>query len=81
MQAPTTLHEPQTVNPQPVRMRNASLPSQANNTALGARKQPPNQGTIHAASEDATQAGFVVCVAKSRDGDKFSCVRVQFHAA
>ena len=36
------------------RTRNASLPTQANNTAHGARKQPPNQGAIHAASEDTT---------------------------
>ena len=36
------------------RTRNASLPTQANHTARGARKQPPNQGTIHAASEDTT---------------------------
>ena len=36
------------------RTRNASLPTQANNTARGARKQPPNQRTIHAASEDTT---------------------------
>ena len=34
------------------RARNASSPTQANNTARGARTQPPNQGTIHAASED-----------------------------
>ena len=34
------------------RTRNASLPTQANHTARGARKQPPNQGAIHAASED-----------------------------
>ena len=27
--------------------RNASLPTQANHTARGARKQPPNQGAIH----------------------------------
>ena len=32
------------------RTRNASPPTQASNTARGARKQPPNQGTIHAAS-------------------------------
>ena len=36
------------------RTRNASLPTQANNTARGGRKQPPNQGTIHAAGEDTT---------------------------
>ena len=30
------------------RTRNASLPTQANHTARGARKQPPNQGAIHA---------------------------------
>ena len=35
-------------------MRNASLPTQANNTARCARKQPPNQGTIHAARVDTT---------------------------
>ena len=34
--------------------RNASLPTQANHTVRGARKQPPNQGAIHAASEDTT---------------------------
>ena len=28
--------------------------TQANHTARGARKQPPNQGAIHAASEDTT---------------------------
>ena len=38
------------------RTRNASLPTQGNNTARGARKQPPNQGTVHAASEDATHS-------------------------
>ena len=31
------------------RTRNASLPTQANHTVRGARKQPPNQGAIHAA--------------------------------
>ena len=31
------------------RTRNVSLPTQANHTARGARKQPPNQGAIHAA--------------------------------
>ena len=36
------------------RTRNASLPTQANHTARGARKQNPNQGAIHAASEDTT---------------------------
>ena len=36
------------------RTRNASLPTQANLTAQGARKQPPNQGAIHAASEVTT---------------------------
>ena len=36
------------------RTRKASLPTQAKNTARGARKQPPNQGAIHAASEDTT---------------------------
>ena len=29
------------------RTRNVSLPTQANHTARGARKQPPNQGAIH----------------------------------
>ena len=33
------------------RTRHASLPTQAKHTARGARKQPPNQGAIHAASE------------------------------
>ena len=36
------------------RTRNASLPTQANHTARGARKHPPNQGAIHAASEDSS---------------------------
>ena len=36
------------------RTRNVSLPTQANHTARGARKQPPNRGAIHAASEDTT---------------------------
>ena len=36
------------------RTRNASLPTQASHTPRGARKQPPNQGAIHAASEDTT---------------------------
>ena len=33
------------------RTRNGSLPTQANHTARGARKQPPSQGAIHAASD------------------------------
>ena len=42
------------------RTRNASLPTQANHIARGARKQPPNQGAIHAASEVTTHtcSGF-----------------------
>ena len=36
------------------RTRNASLPTQANDTARGARKQSPNQGATHAAREDTT---------------------------
>ena len=36
------------------RTRNASLPTQAHHTARGARKQPPNQGAVQAASEDTT---------------------------
>ena len=36
------------------RTRNASLPTQANHTARGARKHPPNQGALHAASENTT---------------------------
>ena len=36
------------------RTRRTSLPAQANHTARGARKQPPNQGAIHAACEDIT---------------------------
>ena len=36
------------------RTRNASSPTQANNTARGAWKQAPNQDTLHAASEDTT---------------------------
>ena len=34
--------------------RNASLPTQANHTVRGARKQPPNWDATHAASEDTT---------------------------
>ena len=34
--------------------RETSLPTQANHTAPGARKQPPNKGAIHVASEDTT---------------------------
>ena len=36
------------------RTRNVSLPTQANHTVRGARKQPPNWGATHAASEDTT---------------------------
>ena len=39
--------------------RNISPPTQANNTARGARKQPFNQGTIHAASEDTTHTSNI----------------------
>ena len=44
------------------RTRNGSLPTQANHTARGARKQPPNQGAIHAASEDTTHtSNHIAC--------------------
>ena len=36
------------------RTRNVSLPTQANHTTRGARKQPPNWDATHAASEDTT---------------------------
>ena len=49
------------------RTRNASLPTQANHTARGARKQPPIQGTIHAASEDTTHiSSHTACHQSSR---------------
>ena len=40
------------------RTRNFSQPTQANHTARGARKQPPNRGAIHAASEDTTHTSI-----------------------
>ena len=44
------------------RTRNVSLPTQANHTARGARKQPPNQGAIHAASQDTTHtSNYTAC--------------------
>ena len=44
------------------RTRKASPPTQANHSTRGARKQPPNQGAIHAASEDTTHTSHhAVC--------------------
>ena len=47
--------EPRAGNhPRHTRTRNVSIPTQANHTVRGARKQPPNWGATHAASEDTT---------------------------
>ena len=50
------------------RTRNVSLPTQANHTARGARKQPPNQGAIHAASEDTTHTSHHTACHQCRKG-------------
>ena len=49
------------------RTRNISLPTQANHTARGARKQPPKQGATHAASEDTTHtSNHTACHQRSK---------------
>ena len=59
------------------RTRNLSLPTQANHTARGARKQAPNQGAIHAASEDTTHiSNHTACHQCSRRRRGDVCFRI-----
>ena len=64
-------HQPRAGNHQRhTRARNVSLPTQANHTVRGARKQPPKWGATHAASEDTTH---IVGIGVSR---RFRCIPV-----